>query len=57
MSASSFVADQYLYLSVNCLSSRAVSFTEKAINLNKELERIKDSVVKVGFPLKRFQGL
>ena len=53
VSANSFVPDQYLFSSVNCLSFRAVSFTDKAINLNKELEKMKDSAVKVGSPFKK----
>ena len=53
VSSNSFVPDQYLFSSINCLSFRAVSFTDKAIDLNKELGKIKDSAVKVGLPLKK----
>ena len=51
VSANSFVPDQYLFSSINCLSFKAVSFTDRAVDLNEELGKIKDSAVKFGLPL------
>ena len=45
--------DQYLFPSINCLSFSAVSFTDGSICLNNELDKIKNSAVKVGLPLKK----
>ena len=52
VSSDSYVPDQYLFSSINCLSFRAVSFTDETSSLEKELEKIKSSGVKVGLPLK-----
>ena len=48
VSPQSFVPDQYLYSSVNCLSHRAVSFIDKSDDLDLELKKIFNSAVRVG---------
>ena len=53
VSSDSYVPDQYLFSSINCLSFRAISFTDESSCLNNELDKIKNSAVKVGLPLKK----
>ena len=48
VSPQSFVPDQYLYSSVNCLSHRAISFTDRSDDLDLELKKIVNSAVRVG---------
>ena len=55
VSSDSFVPDQYLFSSINCLTFRAVSFTDKKEDLEKELIKIFDSAKKVGLPDKKVQ--
>merc|ERR1711867_385478 len=43
----------YLFSSINCLSFRAISFTDESSCLNNDLDKIKNSAVKVGLPLKK----
>ena len=57
VSPESFVPEQYLYSSVNCLTHRAVSFIDRPQDLKIELSKIVDSASKVGLSLKRVNKL
>ena len=41
---------QYLYAGVNCLTFRALSYTDKDSNLKNELNKIQQSAIKAGLP-------
>ena len=49
-SPSSHVPSQYLYAGVNCLTFRALSYTDKDSNLKNELNKIQQSAIKAGLP-------
>ena len=56
-STSSHVPDQYLFAAVNCLTHRAITFTDNPDNLNLELKKIKDSANKVDLPHKKVENI
>ena len=49
-SPSSHVPSQYLYAGINCLTFRALSYTDKDSSLQNELHKIQQSAIKAGLP-------
>ena len=56
-STSSHVPDQYLFAAINCLTHRAITFTDNVDNLNLELIKIKESAKRVDLPHKKVENI